>query len=304
MSSYPDFDNIEISTKTVIIKTNCLFHLKFLYENLPVSKYILVPKKRGRKKEIIIEDPNKNLEEGSIITLKFFDKIKGVNLKKSKKDENKKFFRNALSIVMKIDGKFINFKLPSKGKIQMTGIKTNDQAIKCMKYLLKYINKFDTKDCYTLTNPEDKNIEIITNVVMTNIDFKLGFLINRQNLHNLFNKIDDNISIFEPSYGYTGVNIKSPIKIDKKRELDFYIYDTKDKSWKSKKITYGEYLDKLPNNERKKELEKKRYNSFMIFHSGSGIMSSINKDDNMKRSYCDFIDHIDKNKNILIEKLD
>ncbi len=301
---YPDFDEIEISTKTVIIKTNCLFHLKFLFENLPISNYTIVPKKRGRKKEIVIEDPNKNLEEGSIITIKFADSIKGANLKKSKKNENKKFFRNALSIVMKIDNKFINFKLPSKGKIQMTGIKTNDQAIKCMKYLFKYINKFDKNDCYTLTNPENTNIEIITNIVMTNIDFKLGFLINRQNLHNLFNRLDDTMSIFEPSYGYTGVNIKSSIEIDKDRELESYTYDTKNKNWTTNKITYSEYLDKLPETEKNKELNKKRYNSFMVFHSGSCIMSSINKDHNMKKSYCDFIKNIDKNRNELVEKLD
>ena len=229
MSSYPDFDSIEISTKTVIIQTNCLFQLKFLFENLPVSKYILIPKKRGRKKEIAIEDPNKNLDEGSIITLKYSNSIKGVNLKKSKKDENKKYFRNALSVVMKINNKFINFKLPSKGKIQMTGVKTNEQVLKCMKYLFKYMNKFDTNDCYKITNPDDKNIEIITKVVMTNIDFKLGFLINRQNLHNLFNSLDNTISIFEPSYGYTGVNIKCPTEINTDRELESYTYNTKDK---------------------------------------------------------------------------
>jgi len=304
MSSYPDFDSIEISTKTVIIQTNCLFQLKFLFENLPVSKYILIPKKRGRKKEIAIEDPNKNLDEGSIITLKYSNSIKGVNLKKSKKDENKKYFRNALSVVMKINNKFINFKLPSKGKIQMTGVKTNEQVLKCMKYLFKYMNKFDTNDCYKITNPDDKNIEIITKVVMTNIDFKLGFLINRQNLHNLFNSLDNTISIFEPSYGYTGVNIKCPTEINTDRELESYTYNTKDKSWSIKKITYGDYLDKLPAAEKKKELNKKRYNSFMIFHSGSGIMSSINKDDNMKKSYYDFINQIEKNKNNLVEKLD
>ena len=256
--AYPNFDDIVISTKTVIIKTTCRFNLKFLFENLPVSKFIVIPKKRGRKKEMEIEeDPNKNLKEGSIITLKFFDSIRGVNLKKPKKDANKKFFRNALSIVIKIDDKFNNFKLPSKGKIQMTGVKKNEQVIKCLKYLWGYMEKFDKENCYTLENPEDENIEIIANVVMTNIDFKLGFLVNRQNLDELFNILDNSISIFEPSYGYTGVNIKVPFNMDYNRELECYNYNISEKTWQHKQIIFSEYLDKLTPKEKTKEIEKK-----------------------------------------------
>jgi len=71
----PDFKNIQVSTKTVIAQTNASYDIQKLYEKLPVSNYVVVKKRRGRRKNTIVEDPNKDLPSGSIITLKYF----GVN---------------------------------------------------------------------------------------------------------------------------------------------------------------------------------------------------------------------------------
>ena len=56
------------------------------------------------------------MKEGSIITLKYQEECRGVDLnaKKNKKKKTltkKKFFRNALTVVMKVDNKLINFKI-------------------------------------------------------------------------------------------------------------------------------------------------------------------------------------------------
>ena len=102
----PDFKNIQVSTKTVIAQTNASYDIQKLYEKLPVSDYIVVKKRRGRRKNTIVEDPNKDLPSGSIITLKYFDNVKGV-VRKAKKKKGK-FFRNAVSIVMKVMDKFVN----------------------------------------------------------------------------------------------------------------------------------------------------------------------------------------------------
>ena len=47
---------------------------------------------------------------------------------------------------------------------------------------------------------------------MTNIDFDLGFNINRIHLDKYIKQKTEHKSIYEPSYGYTGANIKFKMK--------------------------------------------------------------------------------------------
>jgi hypothetical protein len=61
-----------------------------LFDYLPFVEYILVPKRRGRKKKNEPADPNKDIQDGSIITLEYQNKIRGVDLKKKKKNKDKK----------------------------------------------------------------------------------------------------------------------------------------------------------------------------------------------------------------------
>ena len=84
----PDFENIQVSTKTVIAKTNARYDIQKLFENLPVAPYTVVKKKRGRKKNIFVPDPNENVPSGSIITLKYFEHLRGVDLKPKKRQGN------------------------------------------------------------------------------------------------------------------------------------------------------------------------------------------------------------------------
>ena len=105
----PKFENIQVSSKTVIAKTNATYDIQRLFENLPVVPYTVIKKKRGRKKNIFKPDPNEHIQSGSLITLKYFEHMRGVDLKPKKKSG--KYFRNALSIVMKVKKKLVNFKL-------------------------------------------------------------------------------------------------------------------------------------------------------------------------------------------------
>ena len=79
--NFPDFDDIKVSTKTFIAMTNLKIDLNKLFDFLPITEYIVVPKKRGRKKKNASEDPNVDIKSGSIITMKFENNLKGVDLK-------------------------------------------------------------------------------------------------------------------------------------------------------------------------------------------------------------------------------
>ena len=124
-------DIIPVSTKTIIGYSDLKMDLEYLYTFLPITEYIEKEKKRGRKRKETEVDPNVNITKGSIITLKYEDNFRGVNLKKKKRSKNNlKHFRNALTVIMKVDdNKYINFKISQNGKFQITGAKSSEQAV-------------------------------------------------------------------------------------------------------------------------------------------------------------------------------
>ena len=73
---FPEFDDIKVSTKTFIAMTNLTIDLKKLFEFLPVTDYVVIPKKRGRKKKTTYTNPNIDIKAGSIVTMKYENKIK------------------------------------------------------------------------------------------------------------------------------------------------------------------------------------------------------------------------------------
>jgi len=273
------FENIDISTETIIAKTNWKIDITELYNHLPVTFYKVTPKKRGRKsKEEKKEEVKDELKDGQIITLKLRNSLRGVNLKEKK--NTKRFFRNSLTIVMYLDRKFINFKVSKNGKIQFTGCKNNMQAEKCIKYIHHYV-----KDIPRIIQVEDYTQIIFLNV-MANINFNVGFCINRENLDNHINTQTPYYSLLETSFGYTGVNIKIPL--DNINIIPVIKMIFKDDKWSYEPFDYLMYVETLDEKEKKKEMSKNRYNTFLVFQSGNVILSSPHKEC-MRNTYHEFI---------------
>jgi TATA-box binding protein (TBP) (component of TFIID and TFIIIB) len=278
---FPDFDDIKVSTKTFTAMTNLNIEIKKIYEKLPVTEYIVIAKKRGRKKKCEIVDPNKDIPEGSIITLKCEGELRGVELKPKKNKNNKKqkWFRNSITVVIILD-KPINFKICRNGTFQMTGCKTHEHAELCIKYIWKYIK--DDDSLYSFSRGKD--LETLFIPSMRNIDFSLGFTVDREKLNHYMspsnknsyiNKVDKEFHcLLETSFGYTGVNIKIPLKQDiTKMRIKKLVYQ--DNNWLKINTTYQEYLDILPIKERETKINDERYNTFLVFHSGKVIMSGL-----------------------------
>jgi len=294
------FENISVSTKTFIVMTNLNIDIQKLFDFLPITEYVLVQKKRGRKKKVSTIDPNRNIPNGSIITIDLANKVRGILLKKKKKKEGKStdYFRNSVTVVMIIDGKRINFKISRNGKFQMTGCKQDEHAENCIKYIWEYIK--DEKDIYKL---DGENFKAMFIPAMRNIDFNLGFTLDREKIDEYFNTNTDYHSLLETSIGYTGVNIKIPIK-KPITELKIKSLTYKNKNWTTPKyVSYDTYLNTLKPKEREKKIQKERYNTFLVFHSGKVIMSSL-CEDFARDTYYEFIDIIKKNYKKFQEKLD
>ena len=284
---FPDFDKIKVSTKTFIIMTNIALNIDKLFNYLPITPYIVVPKRRGRKKKNEPEDPNKDIPTGSIITLEYQNNLRGVDMKKKKKknDDKKRgnYFRNSVTIIMVIENKRINFKVSRNGKFQMTGCKKDDHAEQCVKWFWKYIQH--SKDIYSFsdiepkpdidtdTDSEDDDYEIkkeklkqqnkLESVLkamfipaMRNIDFGLDFFVDREKLDEYFNTCTDYHSLLETSFGYTGVNIKIPIK-KSILELQLKQITCVDGEWiEPSFVPFNDYLKHLPKKDVDKKLKK------------------------------------------------
>lgn len=299
---YPKIEDIPVSTKTFIVMTNLTLDLRKLYDFLPITNYTVVPKKRGRKKKISSSDPNRNVEEGSIITMKYENKYKGVDLKQKKSNTKKKkskWFRNSFTVVMIIEGKPINFKICQNGVLQVTGCKTDSQAEGCVKYIWNNI-KGNESELYTFNKGD--TLEAIFIPAMRNIDFNLGFCIDREKLARYMSTQTEFHSLLETSFGYTGVNIKCPIENDITSLILKKIKYVEDETSISK-LTYGEYLELLPEKDRNKKLNKDRYTTLLVFHSGKCICSSVSLE-YMRNAYEQFTRVMQKSRHIIEEKLD
>ena len=297
---FPEFDDIKVSTKTIIAKTNMTIDLRKLFDYLPITNYIVFPKKRGRKKQIEKVEEKIIIESGSIITLKYENDVRGVEIKKKKIDKKKKskWFRNSFTVVMVIDNKPINFKICQNGMMQITGCKFDSQAEDCVKFIWYYIK--EQKDIYKFTYGDFLDIMFIP--VMRNIDFSLGFNVDREKLAKYISTQTQYHCLLETSFGYTGCNSKVPINIDirkmKIKKLSFL-----DDNWFEKSSTYDEYLSKLTEKEINKKLNKERFVTFLIFHSGKVIQSSINSEFG-RDSYYYFLEIIKSAFDEIEERLD
>ena len=297
---YADFDDIVVSTKTFIVKTNLVIDLKKLFDFIPVTDYVMLPKKRGRKKKVNFEESNKDVVNGSIITMKYENQIKGVDLKirKSKKKKSK-WFRNSFTVVIVIDFKPVNFKICQNGMFQITGAKFDSQAEDCIKFIWSII-KDENQTIYNFS--KGSQLEAIFIPAMRNIDFSLGFHVDREKLTKYMNSQTEFHSLLETSFGYTGVNIKFPIKEDI-RDMRLKKITFRESGAEESYMTYGDYLVELPEKEQIKKLKKNRYTTFLVFHSGKVIVSSITAE-LTKPAYNYFHDIIRRCRHEIEEKLD
>ena len=171
-------NDLRISTITSVLKLSQIIDLEKIYKQLPISEKYIPYIEYG------CNNPPRGFSEKSLI--------------KKRKKKTKKIFYNQATIHVIHDGKIMNVKLFNNGRIQITGLKNENQAVKLIKKLIQYFKDFDVMGDYA---------ELIENkIVLINSDFDLGFEVNREKLH--YEIIENDIySSYEPCI-YPGVNIK------------------------------------------------------------------------------------------------
>ena len=272
---FPSFDDIKVSTKTYTAVTNIEIDIQKLFDVIPVTDYVVQPKKRGRKKKGSLVNVNQEIPYGSIVTAKFEKYMKGVELKPKspKQSVGKNWFRNSITIVMILD-KPINFKVCKNGTLQMTGCKNWEHAEMCAKQLWEIVK--DDKTIYKFTRGTEGVFQAMIIPSMRNIDFDLGFNVDREKLSKYMNDQNDLHCMMETSFGYTGVNIKIPLNQSRKdMRIDKLTFNPEIQEWKSEWTTYASYLELLDEKTRTSKMKDQKYNTFLVFHSGKVIFSGL-----------------------------
>lgn len=296
------FEDIPVSTKTYIASSNTIIDIYGLYDYLNTTPYKIQEKKRGRRRKDAKPPIKQTLAKGSIVTVKCEHRMKGVDLSPRKNNKTNSWFRNAITIVIFID-KFINFKVCKNGTFQFTGCKNIDHAIYCIDFIK---NTLRENNLFTYKEPSihdiDRKLVIYLIPTMRNIDFDIGFKIDRQKLYNTFSNNPDLFCLLEASFGYTGVNVKIPIDTDIS-SLDIIKYTCHINSdiIDIQNVKYSEYLNTLDDEAKNKKL-KQKYNTFLIFHSGKIIFSGISSEI-MKNTYYTFVDQLMSSYDIIKETL-
>ena len=283
------FEDIGISTKTVIAITNMIIDLDLLYTYIPIVDFIPQEKKRGRKKRINIETPVHKLPFGSIIMIQKRKDFRGTILKTKSKKSNTFFLHSVTIIISLDDNKFINVKISTNGKLQITGCKEDkhcEQVVLGIFKNLMLVTEYTGKSCFSFINNET-SLRTVFNTVMQNMDFNIGFAICRNKLDSFINQQTNFRSIFEGSIN-TEVNIKIPLK--ESTNINYLLqikYNHETNEIVKENVPYTLYCNLLNEKERKKETRKERNHTFLVFASGSIIMSSRGSD--MSRVFYDFI---------------
>ena len=286
------------------------FNLPAIYRYLPITEYIVVKKKRGRKSGKEVVNPNRYIPPGSIISVQNKTNVRGVILK-AKRKESKTYFLNSVTIVMVLEsGKQVNLKLSHNGKLQMTGCKCDDQFISAIQYTyyhLRDAQRWSGQTLFTFRyDPMSSapNPRIIFKVVMKNIDFNIGFPIQRDNLDAFFKsrrelsdheliQSEDFISLFESPVN-TGVNVKIKSVQPNDPEL-IRIELLPDHTIQTSTVSQSAYYVYADEGEKKRESKKKiKFITFLIFASGSCILSGCGP--LMKPIYYKFMDLLLSNR--------
>ena len=254
------------------------------------------PRKRGRKKKNEKENPNQDIPLGSFITLKYENETKGVDLKKKKTEGSKKWFRNSLTVIIVLE-KRINFKVYKNGTFQMTGCLNKKHAEACVLSVWSHIK--DSEEGTIFTTTRGTGLEFIIIPAMRNIDFDLGFCVDREKLARFMSTQTDFHCLLETSFGYTGVNIKIPLEYNIQEMEVQKIHGTGE----SETVSYQEYLSLLPTKDKTSKLKKQRFNTFLVFHSGKTILSGLKKS-TMRQTYYEFQEIIKREQDNIKEHLE
>lgn len=200
-----DFDNVKITTMTVVIPIEGTVIIENSFPLLPVKKLQLKDGNKGNKKPFKIPWPG-SIYAGSIFSCRYAGITRGLI-----KSNKKKAFRNSIGVDICTSGKNIAAKL-CKDKIQMCGVNSQELAIETAEHLVNHLKHIQEELDYCNSIPEIRNSTI--DWLIRETEGKT-FIVNEQTQEIISLEDGEKISDFivydsngNPKYNYKEVPFK------------------------------------------------------------------------------------------------
>jgi hypothetical protein len=244
--------------------------------------------------EIFVDDPNvKNLCE-----IKFYCKScdKTFSRREIKKVNH---FLNQVTINIFLENNLLLNIMFFKNSIKIANCKNElDDSVEILMILFQeYLD-----ESFLIKKSIDGKLNCIIETVMRNVDFKLGFDIDRVKLSKLLNKknFKDKVSecLYEPG-DQSNVNIKMYNKIPENYKFNHAVFDFKTKEFK---LTKYDGIPDFLEPKHTKTLQKFKSITFIVFCSSEIILSSRYRQTTVDL-YNFFISLLFENKDYITEKI-
>jgi len=298
------FSDCSVSTQTFTIRSNIQYiDLNKFYEIITPDEYELPPENiavlipKAEQKGIIAQIKYQQMKKGE-------DKGEKIKKKtKKNKDDNsklKKNFLNCITIIMYAN-KRINIKFFKNGCLQLTGCKHINHVIICINAIYKELTK--NKECFIIEN-NNSDILVYIKSVMRNIDFDLGYEINRFTFLKKFIELcekDENVIFFDSVADRTEVKIKIRISKEEIKELPVIKINLS-----TQEITMLKYENCMHIIEHdQKKIESKFIDKFVtitVYQNGKILLSGADK--LLQKKYFEWFNyHVEKIKHLVIKPL-
>lgn len=207
-----NFDGVKPSTRTCIARLHSDVNLKAFYENATLAD-IAQPKIKRKKLKI------QQLEigpPGAIISMLYEGEYKGIQTR-----QDPKLFLNQLTFIMSLDSTNVNFKLFQNGVFQATGCKTKQHEYDIARFLVEEGQRIERETRIVIFDKEPVTNDSTT--VMINVDFKLGFNIDRKALNKHILGLNGFESTFDENLTNSGVSVKIPHGPEEGSKKDTFI---------------------------------------------------------------------------------
>lgn len=278
MSCYPN----QVSTQTFTVKSNIQeISLQEFFENIITEsdltkKGIIFAKYQSFKKGYIEEKPKKSKK------------------KHTSEKPIKKNFLNCVTMIVFIDKK-INIKFFKNGVFQLTGCKNIDHVTESITIIRNTLLKI--RNHFKFDHGDDDLIVYIKSA-MRNIDFDLGYQINRFSFFNyLVNAYKNNDNIVIPDAVGNKMDTKIKIRLTQEEILSLPVVKFIFPSEQKTTLCFKDYKDIIdPEKNKKSYKPKDKFVSIFIFQNGKVLLSAA--DETIQYKYFDwFLSLITKIKN-------
>jgi hypothetical protein len=273
------FADIPVSTQTFTVRSNI--------QHIELQKFYDELKPMGPAPQV--SGPMCK-REATILCIKYQQQKKGYDPEKDQKskrkrkeqESTKRNFLNCITLIIQVE-KRINIKIFKNGVFQLTGCKEIDNVRRCLKLILSELDKTnkanDPSSYFTLQEGYESFIIYIKSA-MRNIDFDLGFKVNRSILSKRLTclyKEDDNVIIPDAIGNKMDVKIKIRVTRENLEHLPITkITNPINDKPKEEIVLYKDCLHIIEPDKKKLESKMKdKFVSISVFQNGKVLLSAM-----------------------------